>query len=149
MRAVVQRVSQASVAVAGNLLAAINDGLLVYLGVDREDSETDAAYIAHKVRNLRIFPDDSGKMNRSVADTAGAVLMVSAFTVSADARKGHRPTFDSACEPERARALYEQVCKALRDSGVPVEQGSFGNEMQVASTNAGPICILVDSKRSF
>jgi D-tyrosyl-tRNA(Tyr) deacylase len=149
MRAVVQRVGQASVAVAGNLLAAINDGLLVYLGVDREDSETDAAYIAHKVRNLRIFPDDSGKMNRSVAVIAGAVLVVSAFTVSADARKGHRPTFDSACEPERARALYEQVCKALRDSGVPVEQGSFGNEMQVASTNAGPICILVDSKRSF
>lgn len=149
MRAVIQRVSEASVAVAGEILTAINDGLLVYLGVDREDSETDAAYIAHKVRNLRIFPDHEGKMNRNVADAFGAVLVVSAFTVSADAKKGHRPTFDTACEPERARVLYEQVCKALRDSGVPVEQGSFGDEMQVTSTNAGPICILLESKKLF
>jgi D-tyrosyl-tRNA(Tyr) deacylase len=149
MRAVIQRVSEASVTVADEMLAAISDGLLAYLGVDREDSETDAAYIAHKVRNLRVFPDDNGKMNRNVADASGAVLVVSAFTVSADARKGHRPTFDTACEPERARVLYEQVCKALRDSGVPVEQGSFGDEMQVTSTNAGPICILLESKKLF
>jgi D-tyrosyl-tRNA(Tyr) deacylase len=149
MRAVIQRVSEASVTVVGETLAAINEGLLVYLGVDREDGKSEAAYIAHKVRNLRVFPDDNGKMNRNVADASGAVLVVSAFTVSADARKGHRPTFDTACEPERARALYEQVCKALRDSGLPVEQGSFGDEMQVASTNAGPVCILLDSKRAF
>ena len=149
MRAVVQRVSEASVTVGGKVQSAIGGGLLVYLGVDREDGEGDVSYVADKVRHLRIFPDESGKMNHDVVESGGSVLVVSAFTVSADARKGRRPTFETACEPDRARHLYEVLCDTLQGAGVLVQRGSFGEDMRVKSVNAGPICMLLHSRRLF
>ncbi len=149
MRAVVQRVSEASVVADGKACGAIDKGLLVYLGVDAGDGEADVSYIAEKVRHLRIFPDDANRMNLDVMQTRGKVLLVSAFTVQADARRGRRPSFESAAPPDRAIVLYELVCDALTRLGVHVERGSFGDYMDVRSVNAGPICILLESRRVF
>ena len=149
MRAVVQRVSRASVKVDGELIGQIAEGLLVLLGVGQEDSEPDAAYLAEKVAGLRIFEDDAGKMNRSVVDVDGAVLAVSQFTLFGDARKGKRPSFDDAARPERARELYECFVQRIRGLGLRCETGRFQEMMEVELVNEGPVTILLDSKKLF
>ena len=149
MRAVVQRVSEASVVTDGSVCGSIRTGLLVYLGADREDHDGDVVYLADKVRHLRIFADDAGKMNLDVGQIGGKVLVVSAFTVQADARRGRRPSFVAAAEPARALALYQQFCDALANTGIDVQRGSFGDYMQVRAVNDGPICILLESRRAF
>ena len=149
MRATVQRVSQASVTVDDEVVGQIGQGLLIYLGVADDDSDRDVTYIADKVAGLRIFNDEAGKLNLSVLDVAGGVLVISAFALQADARKGRRPSFDQAAEPDLANALYERTCEALADKGLAVARGIFRAHMDVASINDGPICILLDSKRLF
>lgn len=149
MRAVVQRVLQASVEVDAATVSAVNRGLLVYLGVDVDDLARDASYLAEKIRLLRIFEDDAGKMNLDVAQAQGGILVVSAFTVQADARKGRRPAFDSAARGDEAVALYESFCDALQWPGLNVARGVFGASMRVCSVNDGPVCILLDSHRKF
>jgi len=147
MRAVVQRVSQASVAVEARAVVSIERGLLVYLGVAADDGDADLMYVVDKVRHLRIFPDSEDRMNLDISQSGGKVLVVSAFTVQADARRGRRPSFESAATPDRARVLYELFCDALIRSGLTVERGSFGAMMDVQSVNAGPVCVLLDSRR--
>ena len=149
MRAVIQRVHEASVVVEGQVVGAIGRGLLVYLGVEQGDSQDAARYIAEKIRYLRIFPDSAKPMNRDVTDAGGAVLVVSAFTTAGDARRGRRPSFDNAAGPEAAGPLYLQVCSSLADYGLEVQRGRFGAMMDVRSSNDGPICVLIDSKRVF
>jgi D-tyrosyl-tRNA(Tyr) deacylase len=149
MRAVIQRVSQAKVEVEGNAIGQIGPGLLVYLGVGKGDTETDAAFMADKLVNLRIFADEAGKMNRSVIEIAGGILLVSQFTLYGDCRKGRRPGFDAAAEPTLAEALYEKVGSLIAASDVPVARGSFGAHMQVSSLNDGPVTFLLDSSRLF
>ena len=149
MRAVVQRVNSANVTVDDRVTGEIAAGLLVLLGVVQGDGAADVQYIAAKIRDLRIFPDEAGKMNRSVVDRQGAVLVVSQFTLSGDARNGRRPSFASAAPPQIARALYEAVVQELRDSGLRVETGEFQAMMQVALVNDGPVTILLDSRKTF
>lgn len=149
MRAVVQRVRQAVVRVDDDTVAQIDTGLHVYLGVDRTDTEADAAYLAEKVAHLRVFPDEQGRMNLDVLACGGRILVVSAFTVSADARRGRRPSFDSAASGEAARALYETFCAQLRAHRAIVSMGVFGADMLVETINDGPVCILLDSRRAF
>ena len=149
MRAVVQRVSQAAVNVDGEVHSAIGPGLLVYAAIGQDDQQQDLAYIADKVRHLRIFKDDADKLNLDVVQAGGHVLAVSAFTVYADARKGRRPSFDAAAEPDRARDLFDQFCRQLTQAGLDVRQGVFQARMAVESINDGPICILLDSGRGF
>ena len=149
MRAVVQRVSEASVSVDGQVVGQIERGVLVYLGVAAGDGPTDIAYIVSKVRGLRIFEDADGKMNRSVEEIGGAVLIVSQFTLSGDARNGRRPSFIAAEVPAIARERYEEVLSAMRTTGLPVAAGVFQAHMQVASVNDGPVTILLDSSRLF
>ena len=149
MRAVVQRVSSAAVVVGENMVGEIGEGLLVYIGVQSDDSEADARYIADKIRYVRIFPDDSKMMNRDVLQVGGAVLVVSAFTTAADVRRGRRPSFDRAADAELADPLYEKVCAFFEEHGLEVQKGRFGAMMKVVSTNSGPVCILLDSKRAF
>jgi D-tyrosyl-tRNA(Tyr) deacylase len=149
MRATVQRVSQASVTVDGQAVGVIGSGLLVYLGVGQEDGPDDVAYIVEKVLGLRIFNDQNGKMNRSVQETGGGVLVISAFALQADARKGRRPSFDAAAPPELAEKLYLQVSDRLSAAGAHVQRGVFRAHMLVESVNDGPICILLDSTRLF
>lgn len=147
MRAVVQRVSHAAVVSDGQTVGRIDVGLLVYLGVQSDDTDADVNYVVDKIRHLRIFPDEKRLMNRDVAQAGGSVLMISAFTVAADARRGRRPAFDQAAGAERAEPLYERVCASLAETGLNVERGAFGAEMRVESQNDGPVCILLDSKR--
>jgi D-tyrosyl-tRNA(Tyr) deacylase len=149
MRVVVQRVSRAAVLADGEAVGRIDEGLLIYVGVETDDGESDAQYVADKVRHLRIFPDDKHLMNRDVSQAGGAVLAVSAFTTAADARKGRRPSFDRAATSEEADALYGRVCQLLEEAGLTVARGRFGAMMEVESINAGPVCILLDSKRVF
>jgi len=149
MRAVVQRVRQASVSVGGEVLAAIEEGLLVLLGVGQQDGEEDARYLADKLVNLRIFEDAEGKMNRSVLETGGAVLVVSQFTLFGDCRKGRRPSFVGAAEPGRAEELYQELVGEIQRKGVPVKTGRFKAMMDVALINNGPVTLLIDSKKVF
>ena len=149
MRAVVQRVTSARVTVEARVTGEIADGLLVLLGVEQNDGPQDVQYIAAKIRDLRIFADDAGKMNLSVLDRRGSVLVVSQFTLSGDARNGRRPSFASAAPPQIARALYEDVVRELRTSGLRVETGEFQAMMQVALVNDGPVTILLDSRKTF
>ncbi len=149
MRAVVQRVSEASVSVDGQIVGRIARGLLVYLGVAAGDGSADIDYIVSKVRGLRIFEDGDGKMNHSVVDAGGAVLLVSQFTLSGDARRGRRPSFDAAEAPAVARTRYEETLAALRLAGLSVSAGVFQSHMHVASVNDGPVTILLDSSRVF
>jgi len=149
MRAVVQRVSRASVKVGNELTGEIGRGLLVLLGVAREDTETDADYLAEKIAGLRIFEDDAGKMNLSVMDVGGAVLAVSQFTLFGDVRRGKRPSFDEAARSERARELYEYFVGRMREAGLRCETGRFQGMMEVELINSGPVTILVDSKKGF
>jgi len=149
MRAVVQRVSRAKVTVAGEITGHIGHGLLVLLGVGHEDTEAGAEYLADKIVGLRIFEDDAGKMNRSVAEVGGAVLAVSQFTLYGDVRKGKRPCFDDAARPEVARTLYERFVSRVRESGVRCETGRFQEMMDVELVNDGPVTILLDSEKTF
>lgn len=148
MRAVVQRVKRASVEVEGRVTGSIGHGLLVFLGIEEPDTAEDVKYICDKVANLRIFEDEEGKMNRSVLDAGGAVLLVSQFTLYGDARHGRRPSFSKAARPETAIPLYEQAVAALREI-LPLETGEFQAMMEVSLINDGPVTILLDSKRMF
>jgi D-aminoacyl-tRNA deacylase len=148
----VQRVSSASVTVGGATVGQIGSGLLVLVGVDRDDGPADVEYVANKVRELRIFdePGDSARhLNRSLRDTGGSVLVVSQFTLSGDCRKGRRPSFDAAAPPAVARPLYEDVVRALRSAGLTVATGEFQAMMQVSLVNDGPVTLLLDSKKRF
>jgi D-tyrosyl-tRNA(Tyr) deacylase len=144
MRAVVQRVSEASVTVEGRVTGAIGRGSLVLLGVGHADTDEAARALAAKVAKLRIFEDAAGKMNLSVQDVGGAVLAVSQFTLLADTRKGNRPSFTDAAPPEIAERLYETFCEALAAAGVPVQKGVFGAHMAVRLLNDGPVTILLE-----
>jgi D-tyrosyl-tRNA(Tyr) deacylase len=149
MRAVVQRVSEASVQVEGATVGRIGAGLLVLLGVGQGDGDDDAAALADKVLHLRIFPDDAGHMNRSVLETGGGVLVVSQFTLYGDARKGRRPSFIDAAAPEEANRLYGLFVARLRASGLRVEEGVFRALMDVVLVNHGPVTLLLDSRKLF
>jgi len=150
MRAVVQRVRSARVLVDGKAVGAIGPGLLVLVGVANEDGPADVQFIAAKVRDLRIFEDADGKMNRSVGEAGGAILVVSQVTLCGDCRKGRRPSFDAAAPPPLARALYEDVVRQLRETAaVPVETGAFQAHMLVELVNDGPVTLLLDSRKGF
>ncbi len=149
MRAVVQRVARAEVRVDGAPVGAIGRGLLVLLGVAQGDGEETARAMADKLAALRIFVDDAGKMNRSVAEAGGAVLVVSQFTLLGDARKGNRPGFTDAAPPDEANALYRAVCEAVRARGLPVAEGVFRAHMEVELVNDGPVTILLDTRKLF
>jgi D-tyrosyl-tRNA(Tyr) deacylase len=146
MRAVVQRVTEARVGIGGEVVAAIAKGMLVLLGVGKDDTERDADYLAEKVSGLRIFPDDTGRMNLDVRQAGGSVLVVSQFTLYGAVRRGRRPGFDGAAPPEQARVLYEYFAGAVRARGVPVQTGVFQAMMSVQLVNDGPVTIMIDSK---
>jgi D-tyrosyl-tRNA(Tyr) deacylase len=145
MRAVIQRVSEARVTVAGSVLGEIGPGLLALLGVAKPDTPADAEFLAEKILNLRVFPDEAGKMNRSLLDVTGALLVISQFTLYGDCRKGRRPSFDDAAPAEQARPLYEHFVEVARRSGVRVETGVFQAHMEVSLVNDGPVTLLVES----
>ncbi len=149
MRAVIQRVIEAQVRVEGQVVGRIAGGLLVYLGVAQGDGPEDVAFMADKIVNLRIFADADGKMNRSVQDAGGQILLVSQFTLCGDCRKGRRPGFDLAADPGSALALYGQVRDLVASQGIPVQTGVFREHMHVTSTNDGPVTFLLDSRRLF
>jgi D-tyrosyl-tRNA(Tyr) deacylase len=150
MRAVVQRVSSARVRVGDRVTGAVGTGLVVLLGIARDDTAADAAYIVSKIRDLRLFEGEGGKpMDRSVADIGGSVLLISQFTLYGDTRKGRRPAFDRAAPAEAARPLYETVVRELRASPLPVETGEFQASMHVELVNDGPVTVLIDSRKEF
>lgn len=146
MKAVIQRVTRASVEVEGRTVGRIGDGLLVFLGVAKGDAEADGRYLVEKIRTLRIFSDEQGKMNRSLADVNGCVLLVSQFTLLGRTANGRRPSFDDAAPPDEAKRLYEQVAADLRAQGTPVETGIFAAHMKVDLLNDGPVTFTVDSR---
>ncbi len=147
MRAVLQRVKHASVAVNGEIAGEIGPGLLIFLGVTHDDDSRDVRYLADKCVNLRIFEDEAGKMNRSLADIAGAALIVSQFTLYGDAAAGRRPSFTAAARPEPAEALYREFIAAVQACDIPVGTGRFGAEMAVSLLNDGPVTLIVESKK--
>jgi D-tyrosyl-tRNA(Tyr) deacylase len=147
MRAVAQRVSQASVKVNGTVTGSIKHGLLVFLGVGKEDTDKDINFIADKVVNLRVFEDTDNKMNLSVKDIGGAILLISQFTLYGNCRKGRRPDFTEAGLPELAKPLYEQTLLAIKEKSVPVETGIFAAHMDIESINDGPVTLILDSQR--
>jgi D-tyrosyl-tRNA(Tyr) deacylase len=150
VRAVVQRVTEARVRVDGRITGEIGRGLLVLLGIGRDDGADDVKYVAAKIRDIRVFAGEEGKpMDRSVVDVGGSVLVVSQFTLYGDVRKGRRPAFDAAAPPEGARTLYEHLVRELRATQVPVETGEFKAMMHVELVNDGPVTILIDSRRQF
>lgn len=149
MRAVAQRVFEASVVVEGELVGEIGPGLLVYLGAGDDDDDDDVEAMTNKLTGLRIFPDDRGKMSRSLEDSAGAMLVVSQFTLFGDVRRGRRPSFDGAAEPATAERLYEAVVARARAKGLPVATGRFRAMMDVRSRGDGPVTILIDTKKTF
>jgi len=146
MKALIQRVSSAHVEIAGTTVARIGKGLLVFLCAIKGDTEQDLDYMVRKVSSLRIFEDEQGKMNRSVMDIKGEVLVVSQFTLAASTRKGNRPSFDNAEAPEQAERMYELFVNRLRDLGVPVQTGKFAAMMQVCLVNEGPVTISLESR---
>ncbi|MBR6701197.1 MAG: D-tyrosyl-tRNA(Tyr) deacylase [Firmicutes bacterium] len=149
MRAVVQRVTEGSVTVEGNITGEIKNGFVVLLGVGNEDTEADADYIADKVSNLRVFEDEEGKMNLSLKDVGGEILAISQFTLYGDCRKGRRPGFTEAARPEKAKALYDYFTEKLRSYDINVGEGIFQAEMLVKIYNDGPVTLLLDSKKLF
>jgi len=149
MRAVVQRVTEARVEIDGETIGEIGAGFLVLLGVARDDNPADADYLAEKIANLRVFDDEEGKMNRSILKTGGAMLVVSQFTLYGDVRRGRRPSYSDAAEPEKANQLYEYFVARVRSRGVTVETGVFQAMMKVGLTNDGPVTILLDSRKAF
>ena len=149
MRAVVQRVTEARVTVAGNITGQIGVGLVVLLGVARDDEDGDADYLADKIVNLRVFQDEQGKMNRSILETRGQMLVVSQFTLYGDVRRGRRPSYTEAAEPDKANKLYEYFVERVRSFGLKVETGVFQAMMEVSLINDGPVTILLDSRKGF
>lgn len=149
MRAVIQRVSKASVSVDDVLIGTIDRGLLVLLGVSTTDTNAAADYTVEKLLGLRIFEDDQGKMNLSIREVGGAVLVVSQFTLYGDVRRGKRPSFDEAARPEQAKLLYEYVVAKIREQGIECATGEFQAMMQVSLVNDGPVTILIDSEKKF
>jgi D-aminoacyl-tRNA deacylase len=149
MRAVVQRVSRCRVTVGGNVVGEIGAGLLILLGVSKPDNETAADYLVEKIIGLRIFEDADGKMNLSVQDSGGSVLVVSQFTLYGDVRRGRRPSFDDAARPEEAKRLYEYFVDKVRAAGLRCETGQFQAMMEVELVNSGPVTIMVDSEKQF
>ncbi len=147
MKALIQRVSEARVDIEGNTVAKIGNGMLVFLGIEKSDTENDIKYIVKKVSNLRIFEDAQEKMNFSVQDIKGELLVVSQFTLSADCKKGNRPSFDSAEEPVRAKDMYMKFIDRLIENSLKVATGDFGANMQVHLINDGPVTIMLDSKK--
>ena len=145
MRLVIQRVKEAKVTVSGSTTGAIRAGLLVLIGISREDTREEADYMLDKLLGLRIFPDDNGKMNRNIGEAGGALLLVSQFTLYGDCRKGRRPSFDRAAPPQHAQALYEYLVESARQGSVAVETGIFQASMEVHLINDGPVTILLDS----
>ena len=145
MKTVIQRVSRASVEVDGQVIGCIEKGLVVLLGIAKEDGEAELDYLVDKIAGLRVFADDQGKMNLSIAQVGGHVLMVSQFTLLGDVRKGRRPVFDQAAAPDRARVLYDTAVERLRARGVPVETGRFGAHMKLDLVNDGPVTFILDS----
>ena len=149
MRAVIQRVSSASVKVGSDTTGAIGSGLLVFLGIHRDDGDQEIQWMAEKVSNLRIFEDDEGKMNRSLIDTRGAMLVVSQFTLYGDCRKGRRPGYSAAAPPEHANALYQRFITHVAESGIETASGKFQAHMDVSLVNDGPVTLLLDSSKTF
>jgi D-aminoacyl-tRNA deacylase len=149
MRAVVQRVKKAGVSVSEKRVGEINQGLMVLLGVGQEDSISDVDYLSEKIINLRIFEDSSGKMNQSLLDIAGEILVVSQFTLFGDCRKGRRPSFDKAARPENAKELYDSFVNRCREFGIVTRTGIFQADMLVDISNDGPVTLLLDSKKEF
>jgi D-tyrosyl-tRNA(Tyr) deacylase len=149
MRAVVQRVLEGEVKINSRSVGKVGSGLLVYLSVGKTDTEKDAEWVAEKLVNLRIFHDEVGKMNRGVTDVGGSILLVSNFTLHGDCRKGRRPSFDAAAEPQLAQQLYEKVIELVKEQRIPIETGTFGEYMQVSSINDGPVTFLLDSSKLF
>ncbi|MCX7715511.1 MAG: D-aminoacyl-tRNA deacylase [Clostridia bacterium] len=149
MRAVVQRVSNASVCVDNVVIGSIDKGLLIFLGVGQDDSCEDALYLAEKILSLRIFEDADEKMNLSIKDISGELLVISQFTLYGDCRKGRRPSFDKAGEPNMANTLYEEFIALCKKSGLAVKSGKFGADMKVSLLNDGPVTLILDSKKLF
>ncbi len=149
MRTVVQRVSRASCSVNGEVTGSISNGLVVFLGIGKDDTDEDIEYIVDKVSNLRIFEDQNGKMNLSVIDTGGSILLISQFTLYGDVRRGRRPSFDMAMDPDKAQILYNSTIQRFRDLNINVQTGRFREMMQISLINDGPVTILLDSKRLF
>ncbi|NLJ78406.1 MAG: D-tyrosyl-tRNA(Tyr) deacylase [Tissierellia bacterium] len=149
MRAVVQRVSRASVRVDGDIVSDIGNGLLVLLGVGEDDDDNDLEYMLGKILGLRIFEDDDGKMNLSIRDVKGKILVVSQFTLYGDVRKGRRPSFSTSARPDIAEDIYEKFVARCKDEGIEVGKGVFGADMDVELINDGPVTILIDSKKVF
>jgi len=148
MRALLQRVSRASVVVAGSVVGEIHAGLLILLGVAKGDSDTDAEFLVEKILNLRVFPDDAGKMNRSLLEVHGDLMVISQFTLYGDCRKGRRPSFDAAASGEHARVLYESFVDLARRSGLRVETGRFQAHMDVSLVNDGPVTLMLETGKS-
>jgi len=146
MRTVIQRVTQSSVSVSGKIVGEIEKGLLVLLGVENNDTERDAQYLANKIINLRVFEDENGKMNKSLVETGGQMLVVSQFTLYGDCQKGRRPSFIQAAEPEKAKHLYEHFADLVSKTGIRVERGRFQETMAVSLVNDGPVTLIIDSK---
>lgn len=149
MRAIVQRVNNANVEVGKEVVGSIGKGLLVFLGVGKEDDETDLDYMVNKVLGLRIFEDKDGKLNLSVEDIEGDLLVISQFTLYGDARKGRRPSFTSSAAPDVGEEYYEKFARKCKESGLKVETGVFGADMDVNLSNDGPVTIMIDSKKTF
>lgn len=149
MRAILQRVTDATILVNNELVASIPQGLLVYLGVERDDGEKELNYMVRKVAQMRLFSDEDGKMNLSVSQLGQSVMVVSQFTLCADLNKGNRPSFNPAAEPDVARSLYEQFIEKLRELNLAVVSGIFGASMQVSYTNEGPVTIILDSRENL
>lgn len=149
MRAILQRVSSASVRVEGQVIGQIESGFLVLLGIAADDTPEDVSYLAGKICGLRVFEDDEGKMNRSIEETGGAMLIVSQFTLYGDCRKGRRPSFIDAARPEVAVPLYERFLDEVRGYGIRVETGQFQAQMEVSLVNDGPVTMMIDSRKTF
>ena len=149
MRAVVQRVKSANVKIEDNIIGSIEQGILLLLGVEESDEEKDLDYMCEKVPNLRIFEDENGKMNKSLLDVEGSILVISQFTLLGDARKGRRPSFILAAQPDKAIPMYEKYIANMKEKGIYTQTGEFGADMKVELINDGPVTILLDSKKVF
>lgn len=149
MRSIIQRVANASVMVDEKIIGKIGQGFLVLLGVGKEDTEADLVYLAEKILNLRVFSDCKDKMNLSIQDISGELLIISQFTLYGDCRKGRRPSFDKACLPQEANEMYQKFVEYCKQTGLKVETGVFGADMKVALLNDGPVTLMLDSKKKF